>query len=435
MSIQEARPTRATERTTVPVVPRATRDGRDPAIDLARTWCLVVVVLHASMVGISVVDGEHVVGNALEGWDGFAVVTWLVQVMPLFFVLGGASGYLHWQTVERSGGDAADFAAERIRRLLVPATAAGGATVVLLSALTLIGVEGDLVAEAGLRASQPLWFLGVYLVCSCAVPVAAAAHRALPGTTFTLLSAAVAFVDVLRVAGAPPIIGAANLVFVWLLVQQFGFLLSDGTLDRVPRRILLLGAVVALAATVAAAAYGQAPFDLFAALNPPTGVLALLGAAHLLAFAAVRTRLRGPAARPLVARVVAAVNARAMSIYSWHMLVLLCLAGVLLYSGSDLPAPRTTEWWATRPLWILVALVSVMSLVALTGGLERRRVRRLVGGGLVRSRVAAAVLLASAGTVVVLVASGSLFGWCVAVAAWCAALGSIGRGLRATASR
>lgn len=430
MSILEARDARSRVRPAeVERSPRVRHD-RDLSIDVARAWCLlVVVVLHASMAGIGVVRGGLVVGNALEGWDGFASASWFVQVMPLFFVLGGASGYLHWTRVERDGGGRRAFVADRVRRLLVPAVGAAAAVVVLLVVLSIVGVDGSLVAEAGFRASQPLWFLGVYLLCSCAVPLAVAAHRARPATTFAVLVGAVALVEVLRVVGAPPIVAVANLLFVWLLVQQLGFLLADGTIDRVPRDVLLPGAVVAVAVALAMCSWGVGSFDLIAALNPPSAVLVVVGIAQLLVFAALRPTLRRLARRRGIGRVVRAVNERAMTIYAWHMLALLGLAGLLATSGLPLPDPLGSEWWATRPLWLLASLVAVATVVAFAGGIELRRgpsSRSAVRGG--RLRVATAVTVASVGTLGVLVSGGAILGWLIALAGWSAAIASLRSG-------
>src|SRR5690606_36459057 len=78
----------APERTTRTT--RTTRTARDASIDVARAWCLVVVVaLHSFMVGVSVAGGAPLLENATDGWGGFAALTWFVQIMPLFFVLGG----------------------------------------------------------------------------------------------------------------------------------------------------------------------------------------------------------------------------------------------------------------------------------------------------------------------------------------------------------
>ena len=103
---------------------RPTSPGRDPAIDAARAACLAVVfVLHAMMVGVSVGPDGPVLENALEDWAGFAPATWVVQVMPLFFIIGGYAGWTQWRRVAAREADAAAFARSRLARLVRPAVA------------------------------------------------------------------------------------------------------------------------------------------------------------------------------------------------------------------------------------------------------------------------------------------------------------------------
>lgn len=369
MTLQEIRidrmPTLADPRIPRPSV------SRDTAVDVARAACLVIVVaLHAMMAGVGGTAAAPVLGNAMQAWPGFAPVTWVVQVMPLFFVLGGFSAFTQWSRLRDRGATASEYVAARLRRLLPPAVGAIAATAILLIGLRVAGVPADVVAEAGFRIGQPLWFLGVFLLCTGLVPTMVAAHRRHPLVTLAALAAVAFAVDLARQTTGIEGIGFANLLFVWLLAQQLGFLLADGTLDRLrPATIRRLGAG-ALAAAVVLCVWGLAPWSLFDALNPPTTALAALGLAQLCGFTLLRPRLRGIAEHPVVRRAVAAVNARAMTIYSWHMLVLILLAGGLLLSGATLPDPLSTAWWAGRPLWLAVVAVGVIAVVRLVGRLE-----------------------------------------------------------------
>ncbi|MET0297809.1 MAG: acyltransferase, partial [Microbacterium sp.] len=165
-------------RTTVvrPVAPT-----RDTAVDVARAACLVIVVfLHAMMVGVSNPGGAAVFENTMMTWEWFPAASWLVQVMPLFFVLGGFSAYTDWSKRQAAGMTGGAYLLSRVHRLALPALGAVAATAVFLAAMTLAGVDPAFVAEAGFRISQPLWFLGVYLLCTTLVPAAVAMHRRAP---------------------------------------------------------------------------------------------------------------------------------------------------------------------------------------------------------------------------------------------------------------
>src|SRR5690606_31227152 len=247
----------------------STRTARDASIDVARAWCLVVVVtLHSFMVGVSVAGGAPLLENATDGWGGFAALTWFVQIMPLFFVLGGFSSVTQWSRLRTRGVSASDYLALRMRRLLPPALGAMGVTAVVLLVLSLSGVPADMVAVAGFRMSQPLWFLGVYLLCTALVPLATRAHRAAPRLTVLTLAAVVVGVDAARLASGIEALGFANLLFVWLLLQQLGFHLADGRVST-DRRTLLTLAGLALGGLAALCLNGIYSFDLYDNLNPP----------------------------------------------------------------------------------------------------------------------------------------------------------------------
>lgn len=384
---------------------------RDAAVDVARAWCLtVVVVLHALMVGVSVTAGKPVLENALEHWSEFAGLTWLVQVMPLFFLLGGFSGIQQWERARGRGVRYGEHLAGRLRRLLVPALAAMLAAVVVLAALRVAGVGEDLVAAAGFRLGQPLWFLAVYVLCTVALPPLAAAHRRRPVVTIAALSAAVVAVDTVRSATGVDAVGLLNLAFVWLLVQQLGFVLAapDAAAWR-PRRTALL-AVAAFGTLALLCLTGAYSPDLYANLNPPTGALVLLGVGQLALFSLARPLLARVATVPAVGRYVSAVNRRAMTVYSWHMLVLVLSAGaLLLLGGESLPTPLGEQWWLTRPLWLAWAGVGVWLLSLAAGRWEAGPAEgwRVAGHG----RALTSAVAGAGGVVLILVQGSTLAGW------------------------
>ncbi|GAA1314561.1 acyltransferase [Leucobacter albus] len=393
--------------------PRPGAPARDFSVDLVRAACLVAVVaVHALMVGVSVQGGEPVLENALEPWGGFTVFSWFAQMMPLFFIAGGFASATHYRRLRARGATPAGYVAARLGRLLPVPLVAATATTAVLAALGAAGVDPGVVATAGWRISQPLWFLGVYVLCSALVPALLALHERAPRLTLALLGGAIVAVDVARAATGIEAVGFANLLFVWLFVQQLGFALAGG---RAPGLRL---AVASLAGAAGWVALGMSPVNLFAALNPPTAVLALLGVAQLAAFQALRPRLAGLAALPAVARAAAAINARSMTIYSWHMPVTVLLAGLLLAglqlvgAAHALPLPLSGEWWLSRPAWLAAVALVVSAAVRAVTGLERRALALVtIARAPSRLRAAAAVLTGAAGVLVILAAVGAPAAW------------------------
>lgn len=394
--------------------------GRDRAIDVVRALCLVIVVLlHAMMVGVSVVGGFPLFENAMDRWDGFALASWVVQVMPLFFILGGFSSITHWTKLQARGETWAGYVATRLRRLLPAAAAAMAATALALAVLAVTGVDGGLLAVAGFRMSQPLWFLGVYILCTLMVPPLVTAHRRAPVVTLALLAGAVVAVDVIRMSTGIEAVGFANLVFVWLLMQQIGFAVASLGSRAIAPAVLATVAGAAVILLVALMLVGWFPTDFYEALNPPTASLVLLGIVHLTIVLAARDALERIAGHPAVAALAGVINTRAMTIYAWHMPVLIMLAGATLVGWTALPAPVSLEWWLSRPLWLTVAAMAVIGVVAWAHRFDRAPVARLqVGAG----RALCAALIAAGGVVLILVAGSALESWVVGAVALAGAL-------------
>lgn len=345
--------------TAAPAPPR--RASRDTGIDFVRALCVLgVVLLHSIMVGVTVTASGPVFDNASDGTGWIAPLSWLLQVMPLFFVIGGFSGLLAYRRMRMRGGTAVAFVAGRLHRLLRPAIFTIAIVGVGLALLTVFGVPADLIATAGFRYGQPLWFLGVFLLCQALLPLLAAAHERAPYRVIGgLVSAAIA-VDVLRAATGLEGLGFLNLAFVWMTLQQLGFFLADGRIDALHRRVRItagFGALIVLAATFVTGLYSP---DLIANINPPTAALLLVGVAHTSLLSLHRERLERFSRLPRVEAFTRFVTVRTMTIYLWHMPVLLLMAGATavyaLSTGVALPALDSAGWWAGRPLWLATAL-------------------------------------------------------------------------------
>ncbi|MFF8819132.1 acyltransferase [Leucobacter sp. NPDC015123] len=418
----------------IPPAPTAPSPGRDPegdgtardsAVDLIRAACLLAVVaVHALMVGVSVQGGEVVLENALESWGGFTVFSWFTQMMPLFFIAGGFASAAHYRRLRAQGVTPSGYVTARLGRLLPVPLLAAMATTCVLAGLSAAGVSPEIVAAAGWRISQPLWFLGVYVLCSALVPAMLALHERAPRLTLAALGVCVMLVDLTRHTTGVDAIGFVNLGFVWLFVQQLGFLLADGVIVG-PRT-----AVAALAGGALWIAIGASPMNLFEALNPPTAALAFLGVIQLAVFTAVRPALARLATLPTISWGAAALNGRAMTIYSWHMPATVLLAGALLVTahlGGDAEAalsrPLSADWWLSRPVWLVAVAIVVACSVAAATRLERRILPglRFIARP-AAARTTLAVLSGAGGVLVILAATGSLTAWLSGAALLAAAI-------------
>ncbi|MCB5165375.1 acyltransferase [Streptomyces bambusae] len=345
----------------------ATPDSRDRYVDLLRVASLGTVVLGHWLMAAVTDDG---IGNLLAVVPQLQLLTWVLQVMPVFFFVGGFSHALAYRSLARRlPGPAvyAVFLRSRMRRLLRPTLVfvlvwGAAALVVQLAG----GGRGGLGAAALRLVTQPLWFIGIYLGMAAFTPVLLRLHERYGWGAFGGLAAAAVAVDVLRFAGGVPYAEFLNFAFVWLAVHQLGFLRADG---RIGRPVLLAGA--GLVAAVLLVRFGPYPLSMVGMpgekvsnMAPPTSALL----AHGLWLAGAVELLRGPAgrllARPAVWRRVVAANGLAMTAFLWHLTGMLGVYGIQLAAGFALPVPASGAWWGQVPVRVAGAVVLTAVLVA-----------------------------------------------------------------------
>ncbi|MEU0814208.1 acyltransferase family protein [Streptomyces mirabilis] len=349
----------------------ATPASRDKYVDLLRVASLGTVVLgHWLMAAVSVRgDGRAEVGNLLAVEPRLQLLTWALQVMPVFFFVGGFSHALSYRSLRRKVGENGEagenggaalysvFLRARLQRLLRPTVVFIGVWGALALALQLAGREGGLLDVSLRLVAQPLWFIGIYLAMVAFTPPLLRLHERYGWGAFGGLAAAAGLVDVLRFGFGVPYVEFLNFAFVWLAVHQLGFLRADGKLRR---PYLLAGA--GLAGAVLLVAYGPYPLSMvgmpgekISNMAPPT--FALL--CHGLWLVGGVESLRGPARRwlrrPRVWRAVVAANGVSMTAFLWHLTAMLGVYGALLALGVRLPEPATGVWWAQVPVRVVVA--------------------------------------------------------------------------------
>src|SRR5665811_1273030 len=102
-------------------VSAATAPDRDRFIDAVRAGSLLIVVLGHWLMATVVVEGDQITGaNALTSIPAMQLATWLLQVMPLFFIAGGFSNITVWRSLRRRGGRYSEYLQGRFVRLLRP---------------------------------------------------------------------------------------------------------------------------------------------------------------------------------------------------------------------------------------------------------------------------------------------------------------------------
>ncbi|WP_098894935.1 acyltransferase [Streptomyces sp. t99] len=356
----------------------ATPATRDRYVDLLRVASLGAVVLGHWLMAAVTPDG---VGNLLAVVPALQPLTWLLQVMPVFFFVGGFSHALSYRSLLRKRPEGSEdsvysaFLRARLQRLLRPTMVfvlVWGAAALLVQ---LLGGGGGLTGVTLRMVTQPLWFIGIYLAMVAFTPPLLRLHERYGWGAFAGLAGAAVAVDVLRFAAGVPYVEFLNFAFVWLAVHQLGFLRADGRIHLRRAALLAGGGLVTAAALVALGPYPLSmvgmPGEKVSNMAPPT--LALL--AHGLWLVGAVELLRAPAARllerPRVWRAVVAANGVAMTAFLWHLTAMFGVYGALLALDVDLPEPASAAWWAQVPLRLALAAALTAALVAAFRTFER----------------------------------------------------------------
>lgn len=331
----------------VPSVEAASKTpaDRDRIIDAARGISLLIVVAgHAFMAVVTWQYGVPRVGNLLAAFPWTQVLTWIFQIVPLFFFAGGAANAISWDKHVLRDGTYAEWMWARVERFLRP----------IWTYLIIMGIVAAIVtwlaptrvaAPLMLLTTQLLWFLGSYILVTALTPIFKPTTP-LQGAIRTLsLLVACALIDVLRFfQGFPPAVGVMNFVLVWMVPSYLGSLWARGTLKKYPRTFLISALVFNLLVNSLLIRFGPWPISLVGMpgdpvsnMAPPTVVLAL----HCVNWVLIVALLKKPLTRLLtpenVWRRVTWVNLVAMTLYLWHLPMLVLLIVISHFFGLDRP--------------------------------------------------------------------------------------------------
>jgi peptidoglycan/LPS O-acetylase OafA/YrhL len=369
---------------------KQTPPSRERYVDLLRAVAIILVVLGHWLVSVITHDrnGQLAGHSALESMTWMYPFTWLVQVMPLFFVAGGYANAASLAAHRDRGGDAVTWLHNRGARLLRPTTA----FLVVLAVVALVaqplGAGRGLARLAVWFATIQLWFLAAYLAVVLLTPLMYWLHRRFGWGVVVVLVALVALGDLARIHSHGEA-ADGGYVYGWLMIHQIGFFWRDGRLPFRPRvwAPLLFGGLAAVLALTLAGPYpvsmvdvpGKGPRN----ASPPTMAL-LADTAFQLGLVMM---LRDPAERWLHRRrpwqAVVGANTVVFTLFLWHMCAVLLLVGLLnALHALPTPAAGTVSWWLWRVPWFGGLTVVLAGLVAVFGPIEMRGTRRAASGRL-----------------------------------------------------
>jgi peptidoglycan/LPS O-acetylase OafA/YrhL len=347
--------------------------GRDAYVDFLRAASLIVVVLwHWAFTILHWrPDGPHAT-SPLGFTRGFWILTWLLQVMPLFFYIGGFVHLRSWQRAQRGGTGLGAFVGRRLRQLAVP----GAALLTTWLALgTAVGYYFNLawMGRAVRLVVSPLWFLGVYLMLIALLPVALWAHRRFGVLVLVWLAGAAMCVDVLRFHYRVDGIGWLNMLLVWALAHQAGFAYQQ-VVDA-PRRVdwaLLWSGLFGLVGLVFSGLYPGSmvgvPGERLSNMAPPTFVMVALLLFQIGAVEVLRPTMERVLRRPYWHTANETINRFALPLFLFHITGMAISRFLFWLWDRRLndPSPDLI-WWLSRPLAVIGPLVCTLPVIVFFG--------------------------------------------------------------------
>ncbi|WP_028811180.1 acyltransferase family protein [Streptomyces flavidovirens] len=341
-----------------------TPSHRDRAVDGLRALALLAVATGHWLLGGFTLDGDGVLRNAspLTSFGFFAPVSWVLQMLGIFFLVGGYASVLSYR---RHQGPAGAWLRGRIARLGRPVLGVSAVWAAMIPVLYAMGVPDTTLRTGATLVIQPLWFVGVYVAVTALTPYCVRASRRMGAWAAAPLIGSVAVVDFLRYGpyaeAVPSWLSVLNLLPGWLFAYQLGVSWAEKRIGRRGGALLLVGGAALFAVLLAAFHYPASmvgvPGETRTNSHPPSLLVLALAAAQCGAAILLRDRIGRLLRRPALWAPVVVINLSAMTILCWHQTAMLAAAvpGSLVGTVPGLTqAPDSLGWVLARAAWLPV---------------------------------------------------------------------------------
>ncbi len=341
-------------------------------------------------------------------------LTWLFQVMPIFFIVGGYSNAISLESATKNNTpfNYANWLTGRLHRLLTPLLVLIVFWAFMAFGLNLFGASTDTVVFASQAALVPTWFLAIYTMIVLLAPATYAFWRRWGFLSLGFYVLMAALVDLAFFQWNIQWLGWSNYFWIWLAVHHLGFAWHDGRLGK-PSLLIAVSAVALLVLMLLIfkgpypLAMAGSPGEAVSNTLPPKITLIALGVFQFGLLLAIEKPMQRLLAGLRFWTCTVIINTMIMTIYLWHMTILVLVLGLsYISSGFGLTlVPNSADWWYSRPLWLAVLLCLLLPIAMLMSPLER--VARAKDAPVPSSaRLVIGAVMAGAG-----IAAASLFGF------------------------
>ena len=354
--------------------------ARNRYVDFLRAASILFVITgHWLIATAHYVDGALTPGDLLDIQPWTRWLTWLFQVMPIFFIVGGYANAVSLESARRKGQAYNEWLVTRLNRLVTPVLVLIVIWAGLAMAMRLFGVRDIIIQFASQAALIPIWFLAIYIMVVILAPLTERAWKRWGYGSLVFFAAVAVFVDYLYFAQAVRWLGWSNYFWVWLAVHQLGYAWRD---DRIGRPLVLLGLAGFSAAALMLMIF-KGPYPLAMAGSPGEGVsntlppkvtLLALGLLQFGVLLAIETPMRRLLENLRWWTATVLINSMIMTIYLWHVTVMIVVVAVaFLLDGAGMHSdPGSSAWWWQRIPWLLVLYGVLLPVALVIAPLERR---------------------------------------------------------------
>jgi hypothetical protein len=352
---------------------------RNRYVDFLRAVSILFVIVGHWIIATAYFDGEMEIGHLLKSHPDTQWLTWVFQVMPIFFIVGGYSNAISLESAKRKNIGYAGWLAARLSRLVSPLLVLLVAWAGIALIMRFMGVSPGVIQLSSQAALIPTWFLAIYIMLVILAPASYAFWQKFGFVSFWIFAAIAGLTDLAFFAADIKWLGWANYFWVWLAVQHLGFAWRDGRMGSALTLLMYSG--IGLLALYLLIFKGPYPLAMVGSPDaglsntlPPKITLLALGVFQF----GLLLALEGPMRRALSGlrlwTATVLVNSMIMTVYLWHLTVMVVFVALLYMTGGVglTVEPGTTEWWLWRPVWVAVLMILLVPIALPLSGFERR---------------------------------------------------------------